>query len=254
MRPLVLSEVQEYILSNIREGFYDKKAAKVQGVSLEDIVKRKNPYLYRAKGSESAHDYISDILDATVTSGEETVFGNFLERVAIYVCERVYDGRKSGVKGLDLEFEDGTKKYLVSIKSGPNWGNSSQINKMLSDFKEAKRTLQTSGGVVDYSIVFVEACCYGVDNNPDKGTHLKLCGQRFWELISGGDKTLYRDIIGPLGKEAHKRNEEIQGLISQKLNVLTAEFVGSFCDDGVINWDKLIRFNSGKPSSEVAGQ
>lgn len=246
MRPLVLSEVEGYIHNNIGEGFYDKKADKIRGLSLDDVVKRKNPYLYRAKGSASAHDYISDILDATVTSGEETVFGNFLERVAIYVCERVYDGRKSGIKGLDLEFEDGTKKYLVSIKSGPNWGNSGQINKMLTDFTGARRTLTTSGGAAGYSFVFVEACCYGVDNHPDKGTHLKLCGQRFWELISGGEKTLYRDIIGPLGKEAHDRNEYIRRLISEKLNVFTAEFVRRFCDDGVINWDKLVRFNSGK--------
>jgi len=244
MRPLDLSEVEDYIHDNIGEGFYDKKVEKVRGLSLDDIVKRKNPYLYRAKGSDSAHDYINDILAATVTSGEETIFGNFLERVAIYVCERVYDGRKSGIKGLDLEFEDDTKKYLISIKSGPNWGNSGQINKMLTDFAVAVRTLTTSGGASGYSFVCVEACCYGVDNRPHKGTHQKLCGQRFWELISGGNETLYRDIIGPLGKEAHDRNEHIRRVISEKLNVFTAEFVRRFCDDGVINWDKLIRFNS----------
>ncbi|HPK53898.1 MAG TPA: PmeII family type II restriction endonuclease, partial [Smithellaceae bacterium] len=36
--------------------------------------------------------------------------------------------------------------------------------------------------------------CYGKDSNPDKGDYLKLCGQIFWEFISG-DENLYTDII-----------------------------------------------------------
>ena len=85
-------------------------------MTLDDVIKRKNPYLFRAKGISSAHEFIKAVLDATVSSGEETTFSNFLEKVAIFVCERVYGGRKSGIVGIDLEFEDGSNKYLVSIK------------------------------------------------------------------------------------------------------------------------------------------
>jgi hypothetical protein len=96
------------------------------------------------------------------------------------------------------------------------------------------------------NVICVEGCCYGVDNMPNKGTHYKLCGQRFWELISGGNETLYRDIIEPLGHLAKERNDEINLLCSEKLNIFTAAFVDRFCDEGIINWDRLIRFNSGK--------
>jgi hypothetical protein len=34
--------------------------------------------------------------------------------VAIFVATRVHGGRKSGIKGNDLEFEDAGKKYLVA--------------------------------------------------------------------------------------------------------------------------------------------
>ncbi len=79
-----------------------------------------------------------------------------------------------------------------------------------------------------------------------KGTHERLCGQRFWELIFGGNEELYRDIIEPLGHLALERNEEAKRLYIENLNTLTADFVNRFCDGGVINWNQLIRFNSGK--------
>jgi hypothetical protein len=252
LTPLNLDDVATYIHENIGPQFHAKKTAKIKALSLDDVIKRKNPYLFRAKGSNSAHDFILSVLDATVSSGEETTFGNFLENVAIFVCEKVYGGRKSGVLGIDLEFEDGDKKYLVSIKSGPSWGNHGQIKNLVNNFNTAKKTLATSGGSKGLHIICVEACCYGVDNNFNKGTHLKLCGQRFWELISGNDTELYRRIIEPLGHMAKERNDEIDLLRDEKLNVFTAAFVDRFCDGGVINWDRLIRFNSGKP--EEPGQ
>ncbi len=246
MIPLNLTEVAHYIESSIGTQFHAKKIAKLRGLTLDDIIRRKNPYLFRAKGTNSAHDFIKSVLDATVSSGEETTFGNFLENVAVFVCERVHGGRKSGIVGIDLEFEDGEKKYLIAIKSGPNWGNSGQITNLRNNFNTAKKSLATSGGAANMNIICIEACCYGVDNAPHKGTHDKLCGQRFWELISGNNQTLYRDIIEPLGHMAKQRNDEIELLCTEKLNVFTAAFVGRFCDNGLINWDRLIHFNSGK--------
>lgn len=247
MPPLNLSAVNAFIEKNIVNDFHNKKISKLNKLTLDDILKRKNPYLFKAKNSNSANDFISAVLDATVSSGEETVFGNFLERVAIFVCEQVYNGKKSSTIGMDLDFYINTARYLVSIKSGPNWGNSSQIEALIRKFNTAKKTLATSGGMLPGShIVCVEACCYGTDNIPDKGTHLKLCGQRFWELISGGNELLYKDIIEPLGYKAKEKNDEILLLYSAKLNLFTHAFVERFCNEGIIDWNKLVQFNSGK--------
>lgn len=246
MNQLDLAGVVTYIQEKVGPEFHDKKIEKLKKLTINDILKRKNPYLFKAKKTDTANDFVKAVLDATVSSGEETVFGNFLEKIAIVVCKQVWGGRKSTKTGLDLEFEDGHIKYLVSIKSGPNWGNSSQIEALVKKFKEAKKTLATSGGAEGMNIICIEACCYGTDNNPEKGTHQKLCGQRFWELISGGNETLYRDIIEPLGHKAKEKNEELQLLYAQKLNLFTAEFIAKFCDDGLINWDRLVTYNSGK--------
>ena len=245
MNALDLASVSEFIQANIGPQFHDKKRAKIRELTLNTIIRRKNPYLFRAKGSNSATDYVKAVLDASLSSGEESNFGDFIENVAIFVAGQVYDGRKSGIRGIDLEMEDGRRKYLVSIKSGPNWGNSGQRADLVKSFQTAARILRTSGGGADIEIQCVEGCCYGIDEAPIKETHHRLCGQRFWQFISGGDEALYRELIEPLGHQASARAEVLQFEYDAKLNALTASFVEQFCDEGVINWDRLIRFNSG---------
>lgn len=245
MNALDLARVGEFIQANIGPQFHEKKLAKIRELTLNTIIRRKNPYLFRAKGSNSASDYIKAVLDASLSSGEESNFGDFIENVAIFVAGQVFDGRKSGIRGIDLEMEDGRRKYLVSIKSGPNWGNSGQRQDLVKSFQTASRILRTSGGGADMEIQCVEGCCYGIDDVPVKETHHRLCGQRFWKFISGGDDALFRELIEPLGHEADARAKALQFEYDAKLNVLTAKFVEDFCDEGVINWDRLIRFNSG---------
>lgn len=247
MNPLDLDTTRKYIESNIWPKFHALKLKKINSITLDSIIKRKNPYLFRAKNTLTADEYIRSVLDATISSGEETTFGNFMEDIAIHICGQVFGGRKSGIKGLDLEFEDGETKYLVSIKSGPNWGNSGQITQMLTNFTTAKKTLATSGGKKNQNFICIEGCCYGTEVAANRGTHFKYCGQEFWELISGGNKNLYKDLIEPIGHKAEEHNEEIHKSVSAKLNLLTKDFINKYCDsDGNVLWDELIEFNSGK--------
>jgi hypothetical protein len=136
----------------------------------------------------------------------------------------------------------------VSIKSGPNWGNSRQVAALKRDFNTAKRILRTNAP--GRNIVAICGCCYGRDNRPDKGEYFKLCGQRFWEFISANNN-LYTEIIDPLGHRAKERNEEFAEAYAQIINRFTDEFMSDFCDDGRINWEKLVKFNSSKEPSDV---
>jgi hypothetical protein len=137
---------------------------------------------------------------------------------------------------------DECSRYIVSIKSGPNWGNSGQIKKMTDNFRSAKRTLRTSNSGI--RVVAVNGCCYGRDRNPDKGDYFKYCGQEFWAFISG-ETELYTQIIEPLGHKAQEKNAEFQQSYAQMLNRFTLEFGKEYCDrNGAIDWPKLVRFNS----------
>jgi len=242
MKPLNLDDVTAFVEQNIGS-FHQRRVSSLQGLELQQILKRKNPYLFKAKNIQTAQDLVKSLLDAHLSSQEETIFGDFLESLAIFVCSQVFGGRKSAAEGIDLEFERDGVLYLVSIKSGPNWGNSSQVKRMVEDFKKAQRILRTSGN--QKPIVAVNGCCYGRERQPDKGDYLKLCGQAFWTLISGNDQ-LYIEIIEPLGHQAKQHNDAFQAEYARLLNLFTQEFLQEFCTNGQIDWPKLVRFNSEK--------
>ena len=180
-----------------------------------------------------------------LSSQEETIFGDFLEKLAIFINGRIYGGEKSSAEGIDLEKE--SIRYIVAIKSGPNWGNSSQIARMKDLFRKARRILGTNRK--EQNVIAVNGCCYGKDNNPDRGEYIKLCGQRFREFISN-DSSLYAKIIEPLG---HRTKEENTGFIKEEsllINRLTMAFGVEFCyGNGEIDWDKLVQFNSAADSA-----
>ncbi|NOZ46814.1 MAG: cytosolic protein [Chlorobi bacterium] len=243
MKKLNLKDVLVYVEKNIGT-FHEKRISSLDSLSLSKILKRKNPYLFKAKYVLTAEQIVKGLVDAHISSNEETIFGDWLEGLAIFINSIVYNGIKSGIVGVDLEFDTDGKRYIVNIKSGPNWGNSSQIAKMISDFKTAKKTLRTSNSGLN--IVAINGCCYGRDNKSDKGDYFKYCGQMFWEFISG-NSNLYTEIIEPLGYKAKQKNEEFLNSYSQMVNRFTREFGNVFCDKkGDIDWEKLVMFNSSK--------
>ena len=246
MKPITQQEITDYVEANI-QGFHQKRLDNLQKLKLMNVVKRKNPYLFKAKNINTAQDFVKTILDAFLSSQEEGIFGGFLEELAIFICAQVYGGQKSSAEGIDLEFEKDSIRYIVSIKSGPNWGNSSQIAKLRDNFRKAKRILSTNTSSTN--VVTVNGCCYGKDRTSDKGDYLKLCGQKFWAFISGNDN-LYTDIIEPLGHQAKEKNEQFMQEYAKVVNKFTFEFIGTFCDaDGNILWEKIVIFNSAGTTS-----
>ncbi len=242
MRPLDMEAVTAFVERHIVD-FHQRRLEKLQRLDVRAVLKRKNPYLFRAKNLLIAHDLVKSVLDAYLSSQEETLFGSFLEELAIFVAQQVYEGRKSTAEGIDLELEKDGVLYLISIKSGPNWGNSSQIARMRTNFKQAIKRVRQNRSI--RSVQAVNGCCYGKDRRPDKGDYLKLCGQRFWTFISG-DERLYVEIVKPLGHRAREKNEAFRQEYARLLNRISAEFIRDFCDEsGMIDWEKLLRFNSG---------
>jgi len=243
MNSLSIYDVTKYVEDNIGV-FHQKRMERLQSLKLKTILKKKNPYLFKAKYFVTAEQIVKGLTDAFLSSNEETIFGDWLEGLAIFINQKEYGGWKSGIPGIDLEYDKDNIRYIVTIKSGPNWGNSSQIKKMKTDFISAKRTLRTSNsGIV---VIAINGCCYGVDNKPDKGEYFKLCGQEFWGFISGNNN-LYKEIIEPLGHRAKEKNDEFMENYFKMINRFTKEFASEFCSiEGIIDWEKLLELNSAK--------
>lgn len=104
MKPGLKKAISEYVSNNIGE-FHKKRIEKIEKIKLKQVLKKKNPYLFKAKYLLTAEQIVKSITDAFISSGEETIFGDWLEGLAIFINEKIYHGRKSGISGIDLEFD-----------------------------------------------------------------------------------------------------------------------------------------------------
>jgi len=251
MKKLNYEKLNAFIASDVIKPFYEIRLNRLGSAKLSAISKRKNPYLFKAKNIETAGDLAKSSLDAFLSSQEETIFGDLMENLAIHVCHEVFNGKKAeeGIyRSVDLLFEREGKTYVVGIKSGPNWGNSDQVNTMRKNLRNAKKLLRAAG---KKDIVSVNGCMYGRDNVPHKVnknpdlSYYKICGQAFWELISGDDQ-LYKKIIQPLDKEAKKRDEVFKTLYVKKINEMTKDVVDRFYTKDNLDWEKIIDYVSKK--------
>lgn len=240
MNSISLEDIEKFVSENIGE-FHRNRLASISSLNLRQLLLRKNPYLFRAKNISLAQDFIENLLIAHLSSSEEEFFGQFLERLAIFISSITRNGIKSARNGVDLEFiADGTY-YLVQIKSGPNWGNSSQTRRLAQELELAKQEIQALG----YSTIrAVLGICYGkAKNSLWKNVADKVVGQSFWTLISGRPD-LYTEIIEPLGYEARQHTEAFEIERGRISNRLVQELLNDFCDEGQINWRKIVEFNS----------
>jgi len=100
----LIQAAQQYARQHIAPDFHEKRLASLAKLKLEAVLKRKNPYLFKAKAIHSAPDLVKQLLLAHLSSQEETLFCAFLEDLAIHICTHAYNGQKSTTEGIDLEF------------------------------------------------------------------------------------------------------------------------------------------------------
>lgn len=243
MKEINLTEVKEFVKTNIGT-FHLNRLKSLEDTDLKELLKKKNPYLFKAKNLVTAQDLVTSFLDAKLSSSEEEIFGAFLEDLALFVAKKQLNAVKSSSHGIDFEYTHNNTRYLVSIKSGLNWGNSSQWKRLEDDFKMAMKILSQSSQISEIK------CILGVSYGKQKRTLKKgyinqICGQEFWFEISGKEN-FYKEIVEPIGYKSKELNDNFLAKKVQVINKFTKEFLNDFCNDkGIILWGRLVEFNSG---------
>lgn len=241
MEALNLDDVREYVNENIVD-FHRRRINSLESLKLKKLLK-KNPYLFKAKNITTASQLVESLLEAFLSSSEEKLFGDFLEGLAIFIAGKTCGGRKSAATGVDLEFINDGIHYVVSIKSGPNWGNSSQQRKLEQDLQKAVRTIKQAKFGTNVEAVL--GICYGKTRTSRLRGYLKVVGQNFWYLISENED-LYTDIIKPIGYRSKQHNDTFLVEKKRVTELFTKNFIDQFCDStDEINWEKLVEWNSG---------
>ena len=205
------------------------------------LLKKKNPFLLRIRGAETAHDLVQRMLEAALSSSEETRFGNSFEKCAEIVCRYGRDGKKSGVEGIDLEYaEHEGQRTLIQVKSSVNWGNSSQKKQLGENFKTACRILKQGGSVKN--VRCIEGICYGKNERTQLGDRERIVGESFWEEISGW-RGLYSALMEKVGLHAGNGLQEAKNDAINKIVAFMRE-QSLLIEEDRVDWDELLLFLS----------
>lgn len=241
MQPLDLTQVEEYVNENISV-FHEGRLESLKNLDIRRLL-LKNPYLFRAKNILTASEMVNGFMDAFLSSSEEERFGQFLEGLAIFVAQQTSGGHKSTAPGVDLEFMNNGIHHVVSIKSGPNWGNASQQNQLENDLRTAVGRLKQ--GDMTANVQSVLGICYGRTRTTYLRGYLKVVGQNFWYLISE-NKDLYTEMVEPIGYRAKEHNDRYMRRKAEVANRITRDFIDEYCHpSGAIDWTKLVEATCG---------
>ncbi len=225
------------------ELFYNSLIQKIDGLNIQKVMKRKNPYLYRAKAMQNASEIVENVLTAFVSSSEETIFGNcFFEPIAIAAS----GGHKALAEGVDIMVQDNTTNTItaIAVKSGTSVFNSDSKKKQEQNFAAAAKLARQARA----RYVAIIGYCYGKKKTSSKGIpkmYLELAGKEFWTELTG-DPEFYKKIIHYMGTMPEQYISAYQDSYNKAANRLVREFSISFCkEDGSIDWERLVEFNSG---------
>lgn len=91
MEKLRPQDITRYVKENIGT-FHEKRIQSLDGLKLAGVLKRKNPYLFKAKYMMTAEQIIKGLTDAHISSNEETIFGDWLEGLAVFINGKTFGG------------------------------------------------------------------------------------------------------------------------------------------------------------------
>lgn len=228
-------------IANALEEFYSILIEKINKLDIVKIMKHKNPYLYRAKAMQSASEIVESVLSAYVTSSEETIFGNcFFEPLAIAAS----GGNKALAEGIDIMMHEENTIYAVAVKSGTSVFNADSKKRQEENFTAAAKLAQQARMRYDPIIGYG----YGKKKETGRGKpkmYRELAGKQFWSELTGDDD-FYLKIIKFMGILPEQYVTAYKESYNKASNRLVREFSNQFCtEDGSIDWEKLVEFNSG---------
>lgn len=216
------------------EEYFTSVETKLDSINLGSLLLKRNPYLLRVTTS-SVKESMMRLVEYSLFKSEETFFGKFFEDVAKFILSEngfvVEDGPAGST---DIFASKKLYDMTISVKSGPDWCNNDQLVQMIDHFRDR--------GVGE----LINGCGYGRDDKPEKTksgvTYKKLCGQRFWTVISD-DINMYIKIMRAIDEVMPSFEEAVEH-IKDKKNSILEECLVEFGKADEIPWVEITKYNS----------
>ena len=222
------------ITKNILHEYFEDQFDKISKKKFFDVIRRKNPYLFRSLGIEQTGELINACIESTLFASIETTFGSqFLEALVLSLLEEQYSSaKKCSSTGIDLEFIKDETTYLIAVKSGPHTFNSAGLKQQGINFSSAQKVFKTGATGRIKKVECIIGYTFGSKIskktiNIQNGVYEVRCGQDFWKFITGSELA-YSYILEAIGNESK--------WVSDKINKLKSELVSNWYNE----WEKNI--------------
>lgn len=226
---------------------YERRFAQLNALTLTKLL-NKNPYLYRAIGIQRPDDLLDGLLDARISSSDETIFGNeFFEPLALWAAGAAkIPARTVSVgagAGQDISIESATEYFAISVKSGKNIFNSQSDKGQKTEFDQLEARLKKLKKAFHKVVGFG----YGRQAAPKvEKAIMKKAGQDFWELLTG-ETDFYVRISDAISKPAAIHKATFDEALHKKHSELLRQFMIEFVEiDGTVRWNRVVEFNSAR--------
>ncbi len=226
---------------------YERRFAQLNALTLTKLL-NKNPYLFRAIGIQRPDDLLDGLLDARISSSDETIFGNeFFEPLALWAAGAAKIPRRSvsvgAGAGQDISIESATEYFAISVKSGKNIFNSQSDKGQKTEFDQLEARLKKLKKAFHKVVGFG----YGRQAAPKVETAImKKAGQDFWELLTG-EPEFYVRISDAISKPAAIHKAAFDEALLKKHSELLRQFMIEFVEiDGTVRWNRVVEFNSAR--------
>ena len=219
---------QNIVNSIVLESLKGLERIKRKEISFPKLLSKCNPYelVVNCQTVESLVDFI---MGSHKQTSSQTIWGNYLESIAVKVCEKNLNGIKSKEECTDIEwFCDGVKHFR-GWKSSPKWCNADQ--KRAVNLKETE--LKNTEDFGSYKVL----TSYGkTTKRITTNSFVQLSGQEAWEEISN-DNELYNKIM--VGIELN-RNIIVQFI--ESIYISDRERIIPWMEDNFLNDNNTINF------------
>ena len=233
--PEIIVAIEQSLLD-----FQTRRLDGLQNVAARTLLKNKNPFLFAATGVESVEALANRLLDAFLSSSEETIMGNaFFEPIARAACQ----GTKSSAEGVDIEVVVNGVHRAIAVKSGTKVFNAPSKEKQDDNFRAVLHRHRGTGVLVECIVGHAYGC---TRFRPSKKYVFKqMAGRVFWTYMTGDD-TFHYFLFDRIRSGHEQYASQYEEAKEETLVRLTDEIrleLGT--EDGSVNWEAFIRLNSG---------
>jgi hypothetical protein len=182
---------------------------------------------------------VARTVDAFIHSSEETRSGNLMERIARSISEPFANPNPIKIEHVytpDLDIILNGRRYIIEVKSAPNWGNSSSRKKLHENMRLIKFAgmKQDAGNNIYREIVPMLGIWHGdAKTTPETldRSYVKLEGQAFATFLTG-NPDFYLELGDELDRNGDELTPEFESVREETILRLTDEFDTKYLKKG----------------------